>query len=283
MAGLYPDAPANKMAVDDDGTVEFYTASNPPARASAIWIEEVSAANKVTLNEDEESTYRSGGGGGTDIHLGKIFPELREIDGNFFRQRRSNYTLETSGDTTNLNNGSWASETVVTGTDLLVRPDYRDDIVSLNKPNIRGIFCNSTTDGGGYGVLCWHVYGEISASETPDRLLYIDNATALEFKKPKDYGDVARGSAETYAMKLRNNSASLTASTVQLIAEALFQGSGAWYDFDEGSGFTATLSLASSIANGADSPVITVRRITPDAEALGLHEGRLQVSVGSWA
>ncbi len=141
----------------------------------------------------------------------------------------------------------------------------------------------ATTDGGGYGVLCWHVYGEISASETPDRLLYIDNATALEFKKPKDYGDVARGSAETYAMKLRNNSASLTASTVQLIAEALFQGSGAWYDFDEGSGFTATLSLASSIANGADSPVITVRRITPDAEALGLHEGRLQVSVGSWA
>lgn len=122
----------------------------------------------------------------------------------------------------------------------------------------------------------------MAAGETSDRLLWVDNATGPEFGLPIDYGDIPRGSAEDTEVLLRNNSGSLRAASVQVTAEALYLDSGSWYTLKEpGGSFQATLPLSGSIGPGSDSSVLTLRRIVPDEETLGLQAGRLLASVGS--
>lgn len=282
MAGNYPDQPSRRMGWDGDGTIGLYTGSNP-VNFCVGWTE-MSSVQKAELNDEDASTVLSGGGGGNDINLGVIFPELREFDGYFYRQRRSTLTIFTSADTTNGCDGTWNALTAVTGTASIVRPDYRDDIVSAASSAIRGLRWNSTTDGGGYAVVAMHMYGEISPGETPDRLLFIDEGTGLEFTKPRDYGNVPRGSSEDVQWRIKNNSSTLTANTVQYTTEELYLDAGG--DFTHtlpGAGsFQATQQIA-SIASNTTTGIITTRRITDGATALGLRSGRTYLNVSSWS
>jgi hypothetical protein len=279
-AGSYPDAPSRIMPIDANGTIGLYSPSNPVNWHTSFTV--FSNAQMQNLNDENDGSVVAGGGGGNDINLGFIFPELWEIDGHMYRSRRSNFTFQHSGDATNLGDGTWNSEAAVTGTAFNVRPDYRDDVVSVALSNKRAVRFNSTADGGGYQVESTHLYGTIAAGETPDRLLWFDDGTDLEFAKPLDYGDIPRGSASDYVTYLKNNSASLAAGSVQVTAEALYLTMGSWFTFSEGGAFSATLALASSIGAAANSPNITVRRIVPDAAALGLYRGRVYANTGSW-
>lgn len=283
-AGSYPDNPSRRMAIDDDGTLMVHT----PTDFSVVPIE-FSGPNKATLNDESDSQILNLVAPSTK-YLYCIFPELREFDGFFGKvlgQANRVGQVSTSGDTTSFYDGTWTQRSAdhPDNTTLGVFARYRDDIESFAVSNVRGVRVVYVRNTGGslLHVAGFHVYGEISASETPDRLLWFDQPSALEFDLPIDYGDIPRGSAEDRVTFLKNNSSSLTASSVQVTAEDLYLGSGSWYTFDEGSGFSATLALASSIANGANSPNITIRRITPDAEDTGKHVGRAFAAVGSWA
>ena len=282
MAGSYSDAPSRRMAIDDDGTVGLSQVVLDGIRQSVV---DVSAANKENLNDEEAGDVLTTGGGSNDMKLIWIFPELREFDGYFARGKDAGdpFDGEYSGNTTNGWDGTWTEfrASASEGT-LVVIPDYRDDITSQAVSNVRSVRFHNFGGGGGAGWSACHLYGEISAGETPDRLLWFDNDDDLEFSLPQDYGDVPRGSAEDHVVYLKNNSAGLSANSVQVTAEDLFLGSGSWYTFDDGTGFASTKSLASSIGNGASSPDITIRRITPDAETLGLHATRAYANVGSW-
>lgn len=269
------------MAWDDDGTVLVYRRDNQS-------LSEVSSADKVNLNS-EEST----GPGLIADNYYMLFPELREFDGIFIHQAQPRAVeVLSSGDTTNGIDGSWTTQIAnydqSSKGQTSVYDDYRDEITSAAASNIRGIwldgdFTNPAGDDN-YWLHAIHVYGEIAAGETPDRLLWVDNSTGSEFGLPVDYGDIPRGSAEDTEVLLRNNSGSLTAASVQITGEALYLNSGSWYTFKESGGsFQSTLPLSSSIGAGSDSPVLTIRRITPDTETLGLHAGRAQASVGSWS
>lgn len=282
MAGNYPDQPSRRMGWDGDGTIGLYTA-NGAINYCQGWTE-MSGVEKAEANDEDETTVLSGAGGGNFKRFGFIFPELREFDGYFYRQRLSALTLETSADTTNGCDGTWGSLTSVTGTATLVRPDYRSDIVSAASSAIRGIRFHSTSGGGGFAFTALHLYGEISPGETPDRLLFIDEATGLEFTKPRDYGNVPRGSSEDVQWRIRNNSASLTANTIQYTTEELYLDAGG--DFTHtlpgGASFQATQQVT-SLAPATTSGIITTRRISDGATPLGLRSGRTYLNVSSWS
>lgn len=275
MAGTYPDAPSRWMMCDADGTIGLelnITTGVVNAELSAAQmtdLHDIDDTNAVSLSTGEMVAY--------------IFPELREIDGVYGQidSTAGTNAVYTSPDTTNGFDGTWTARfSPWTPNDASVSPFYRDSIKSLALSSQRGI--QWRRESGTNWLTYLQIYGEISSGETPDRLLWFDQPTALEFSLPIDYGDIPRGSAEDRLTYLRNNSGSLTANSVQVTAEALTGASGAWYTFSEGGAYQSTLSLASSIANGANSPNITIRRIIPDAETVGLHAGRAYANVGSW-
>ena len=281
-AGSYADVPSRRMATDADGSVVAYY-------SSTAYSDPVEYSGGVITNMNGEADTI-----GPDFNqfgLLFIFAELREVDGAFlWADSATTRRLVTSGDTTNGVDGTWtqrfADMPSAYESPTFDRTKYRTNIDSMAVSNVRGLRCEGPFGdfaGGDTDLLHhFHIYGEIAAGETPDRLLWIDNDDDLEFSKPQDYGDVPRGSAEDHVTYLKNNSASLSANSVQVTAEALSFGAGSWYTFDDGTGFSATKSLASSIGNGANSPDITIRRIIPDAEDLGLYAARAYASVGSW-
>ncbi len=266
MAGSYPDAPSRRMAWDEDKTVFMY--------GSTV----ASSGQRIEVNDEDYVGWSPVGYPGGGEYFYWFFPELREIDG-WAGRDSTNSALQnvwTSTNTTNTVDGTWVDQGVSGD-----RLHHRNDILSLGVSFIRCVRVGTT---GGWGVALdyGHWYGEIAPGETPDRLLFIDSVAALEFGLPIDYGDVPRGSASDYLIKLRNNSGSLTASVIQITGESLYLNSGSWFTFSEGGGFQATLPLGSSIGPGSDSPVITARRVIPGTETVGLHAGRFQASVGSW-
>ncbi len=279
-AGSYTDAPNRRVAWDDDGSLLLWLGNGQPM------VERDATVREIVNNETNAAAAVSVDNVVGDIII--IFPELREFNGFFFSKIGTPATygaLDTSTDTTNGVDGTWVERDANFPDPILVTPDvWRTSITSHAVSNVRGIRMHKTgtNNGDDFSVRAIHIYGEISASETPDRLLWIDNDDDLEFSKPQDYGDVPRGSASDHVVYLTNNSASLAANTVLVTAEDFHLGAAAWYTFDDGTGFAATKTLASSIAATADSPDITIRRIIPDAEVLGLHEARAYVNVGSW-
>ena len=280
MAGSYPDVPSRRFAWDADGTIFGVV------NLDTGILTEASVGQKTEAN-DEDNEFVGGlvGGGTAGGHFVHIFPELREIDGFFGRSNVANgfVAVDTSGDTTNGIGGTWTNRIASytdPNTDVITTGESREEITSLAVSNVRGI---RVTTAASQAIRAIHLYGTIAAGETTDRLLWVDNDDDLEFSESLDYGDIPRGSASDEEAYLTNNSGSLTAGSVQVTAEALYLGADAWFTFKEAGGsFSATLALASAIGAGSDSPVITIRRVTPDDETLGLHAARAYANVGSW-
>jgi len=283
MAGLYPDVPSRRMAHDADGTVSGYytntTYTTPIEYAQAV---------RTGVNEDVESyTVPDFNQYGHWF----IFPELREVDGSFiWANSGDTRPLETSGDTTNGIDGTWTqrlADATAYASATFDRTKHRTDIDSLAVSNVRGVRIKGPTGdfpGNQDYLHHFHVYGEISPGETPDRLLFIDEVTGLEFTAPIDYAEVPRGSSEDKEFRIKNNSASLTANTIQYTAESLSESSGGWYTYTTpgGATYSATQSVA-SLAAGVTTGIITMRRITPGGESVGLHVARTYLNVGSWS
>ncbi len=285
MAGFYVDVPSRRMAPDADGTVGLDIDNGFPSGAGIA----TELTQTVMTGMTREAVGSPAGpfvanGGGRMVAF--VFPELRELDGWYVSADDGGTwgnPIHSSGDTTSGNDGTWTSRGSAPGIVNALLDAYRTGIISLAVSNVRGVRVKPTGLSAGGGTMDrLHLYGEISAGETPDRLLWIDNDDDLEYSKPVDYGDAPRGSAEDHVTYLKNNSTTLAANSVQVTAEDLFGGSGSWYTFDDGTGFSATKALASSISNGANSPNITIRRIIPDAEAPQIHAARAFVAVGSW-
>lgn len=292
-AGSYANVPSRRMAYDADDSVVAGLHSDTTAQSDGVPVPEAytehTVGNVQAMNDEEVASVLSGSAN-TTLIWGILFPELREIDGYFWNWTTNDLAqdwLYESADTTNLRDGSWSavgSQVRNTSTTLEA---YRTSITSAALSSRRAIVAHLRHAGGVGDTLIsyrFHVYGEISSGETPDRLLWVDNGTGSEFGLPIDYGDVPRGSAREYEVKLRNNSSSLQANSVQVTAEDLYGGSGSWYTFKEAGGsFSSTLSLASAISSSSDSPVITIRQNIPDSAVAQLHAARAYVSVGSWS
>lgn len=283
MAGSYDDAPGRRMAIDDDGTVGLYAYTSGSGT-----IGELSDGNVATINSENESYVGFGGLSEPSRYLWFIFPELREVDGVFhvYNNGGAPGQYSTSGDTTNGRDGTWTQRSANLPDFTVCMGNYRDEITSLAVSNVRGVrvALAAGTALNFQRVTSHHIYGEISSGETPDRLLFIDEATGLEFTLPRDLGDIPRGGSEDLEWRIENNSATLTANTIQYTTEAVYLSADGWYTHTEpgGATFQATQSIA-SLAAATTTGLITTRRITPGNETPGLYAARTYLNVASWS
>ena len=303
MAGSYVDVPGRRMAWDADGTVVAFHAGGVPLTDLTGFY---AASVLQELNDEDESLPAWGGWiGGREIsgqgYFCFVFPELRDIDGFFVRSTTvgGDYNLrevESSADTTNGEDGTWdtidSTDRPITPTsDKYVSPDYRNDIIAatVNNTSIRGVRFYMDVDTEGTETTfpkCFHIYGNISSGETPDKLIFIDVATGLEFVLPQDWGDVPRGTVHDKTIRIKNNSTGLSATDITLSFEDLYLGSSSWYTIKETAGAYASTLAIPQISPGATYPtspaVITIRKTVPDDEQLGLHAARLKAHTVTW-
>jgi hypothetical protein len=126
------------------------------------------------------------------------------------------------------------------------------------------------------------VYGVIAAGQTPDRVLFINDDTGLEYIIPQDYGDIPRGSARDITVRTKNNSGTKTANSIDISRQNLEAGqdSSGWYTMDNGAGFSSGFTITSLGAGAEDS--WTLRQNIPDSTTPGLYECWLKAVAGSW-
>lgn len=293
MAGNYPNTPGRRMGLDQDGSVLLKWGPDTTNRL----VIEGNATNRDNLNDEEGGTGSStawnaavsGVNHGGRIMFAWIFPELRDLDGVFIARADGLglTVLESSANTTTGADGTWTTEVANMPDHSTVRPTYRQSIQALGSSGKRGLRVTYLYNGGLWGddqgLQAFHIYGEIAAGETPDRLIFIDETTGLEFTGPVDFAEVPRGSSEDFEWRIRNISAAETANTINYAAEDLYLGSGGWYTHTTPGGavFSASQSLA-SLAPATTSGLITTRRVTPGGEDLGTHAGRIYLDVDSW-
>jgi hypothetical protein len=125
-------------------------------------------------------------------------------------------------------------------------------------------------------------------STTPDdNLVLYDSASdervgAAYF----DFGDVRQTSSADKQFRVHNNSVAQTASTITISCETLTDTTPSvppQFTFStDGTTFSATVTIA-SLAPGATSSALTVRRVTPSNATLSLWWARIVASAGSWA
>lgn len=282
----YPALPSRRMGWDSDGTI-FVTRDFTIQNA---WTE-IALDQREEINDEDgvDSTAFSGGGPDT-YHSAWLFPEPREIDGVLLAWNGAGFNFScvvaTSADSTNGIDGSFTSQigAYSFSSNVYNSARYRTDVTSLAVSGVRVLRATPSNGNGGRWRAA-HIYGEITPGSTPDRLLFIDETTGLEFQLPALTGDYPRGSARDYGWRLKNNSTvignNVTLNTVQFTAESLFLTSGSWYTFSVGGdGFQATKMLP-SLAPAATSALITTRQIIPAAAVLGPHAARIEATVGS--
>lgn len=304
------------MAWDEDGTI-FWSATTTGGQAGTFTSSVLPGAERTIAEKGKHNNegtisgadiLECGGGPGSNARVFQmIFPEKRDVYAVAYWAHAVNTDQATapmaprdmqySVNTTNGIDGTWVSIFVT----YPISPTpwnvyswdhwYRIGIVSAAPFPVLGVRAIRWRQDTQYGLITTgyfhhiHVYGDKATGATPDRLLFIDNVTGLEFTKPLDWGDVPRGTTLNHAIKIKNNSATLTANTVLLDFEALTGLSDQWHTMsDSGGAYGATLTIT-SIAPGASYPaanVITIKLVVGPVENLGPNSSRLQASTVSW-
>jgi hypothetical protein len=239
-----------------------------------------------------------------------VFPEHRDLYGWWFTVAAGNiysenqlFVVACSTDSTNGYDGTWTTlasfqpssywedydQRFFTGIFNPRIGEFRNDLWLVNQPGVRAIRITSGWESGFISPCDFravHFWGTISAGETPDRLLFIDNDTGLEYTKPQDWGDTPRGLTQDHDIKIKNNSSTLTANSITLDFKSEYLESDTWHTIKEtGGSFGTTLNIT-SIAPGASYPastnVITLRNAVPSDAQIGLYECRLEASAPTW-
>ncbi len=290
MAGSYPDNPSRRMAYDEDATLVLGGsggASTSPTVPPGFPYVALTQQEMHDINdEDHDSNYGGEAGSNGTWYVTMLFPEQREIDGILHVTDGENispfHTAAKSEDTTNGNDGTWVDLALADLHDVSWVSDfYRDNIETQAESNVVGLMFKVRQNIRPRHRLI-HIYGTQTASGTPDRLLFLDpDNSDAEYSKPLDFGDVPRGQTQTDTFKVKNNSGSASADTVQVTAEDLYLGSGSWYTFsDDNMTFFGTLSLG-NIGSGANK-LVYIKQIVPDAQVPGVYVARVKANQASW-
>lgn len=130
-----------------------------------------------------------------------------------------------------------------------------------------------------------HIYGKPSTGENDDRLELwhptLDQRVGAAYF---DEGNVPRGSTADLPFRLKNRSSTYTANTITVSIEAATDTSPSvpgQHTFSNGGSYAATTSV-SSIAPGAISGTLTLRRITPTNAVLSVWVARIKAVPASW-
>jgi len=289
MAGNYPDVPAPRMAYDRDGSVLTLLVD------SASPVERSGAEAQELNNEDNDAcSWLTAVGVELHCYFGIIFPELRDVEAYFLNFGALNVgqsmgALEYSANTTNLQDGTWTTKEsdavpYVGNTD----PNYRSNIHSLSTP-ITGakairIRIDRVNGGDNLYVRKFHVYGDLSSGETPNKLHiwdpYLDQEVDAAYF---DRGNAPEGTTQDIIFRVKNTSSTLDAEDITVSTDALTVSAEpeVLTLSDDGSTFASSINITSLVA-GDISDICTLRRALPSDATLGLATFRLIASAVSW-
>lgn len=296
------------MAYHLDGTVAWYNdnhGGNGSWASAPVSKTYMSEAQKSVLNNEAENNLftidRRVTNPSITAYVGVVFPEPRDVVGwhihlhaDALENGAELRGFEWSDDSSNSIDGTWNTIIGSQSTDYAFTQDnsyrYRIAIEAISAPacrSMRFMVRDNDTGTASAALTAFHVYGSISAGETPDRVVFIDNSTGLEFTGVHDWGDVPRGTTLDKEIKIKNNSATLSASDIDLAFGALTGSSNTWHTLsDSGAAFGSTLNIAGPIAAGASYPAadtITLRLTVAANEGLSLQSAYLSALVNTWA
>lgn len=286
MAGFYPDVPAPRMAYDIDGTVGFRLSAVRSGTVTAL-----SNANLITWNDETTSTITVGPASSSNS-FGLIFPQLRDIVGFLYWTGVGNSTFDVSSDTTNGVDGTWSSPATLTNLATAggAPQTLRTNILTVSWTGVKAVR-ETHAHGGSPTSSIWHIYGTISSGETPDRLRMwhptldepLDDNTTADGAH-LDWAEVTQGTTADKTFRIKNESATLTANSIDITTEVLTDASpaiGPQITYSDGGAFATTLNIG-NLSPGTLSSVITVRRTTSSSAALSVWWWRTVAEAGSW-
>lgn len=265
MAGSYPDAPGPRMAYDLDGSAAVDIALSGT-------VNPLSAASMQVLNNEASDYYTPLDG------VAILFPQARDIAGVLAATRYESGVIQVSTDTTTGIDGTWS--TIGTATSSSYAEQYRPVTVVAAVSSVLGVRVMSGTR-----IYRIHIYG--SPSATSDRLAMwhptLDEPVSGAYF---DWGDVSQNTSGTRTFRVKNLSATLTASTITLSTSTLTDSTPSILPqhtlATDGVTFGATATIA-SLAPGAISAPVTLQRLSPANAQLGLWALRMQATAASWA
>jgi hypothetical protein len=286
----YPAIPDRHMPYDNDGTVVLQREDYPITGQSQFY---PTGVNLQQWN-GYANVITSAGATYDYSTILFFFPEQREVSALFVAAVTTPFSglaffyCEGSNNTTNGNDGTW--ETATLGTPPTVANNFPPKTwdcwrsligtVSFTGPKatlrLRAAPNNPAAGWAGWSIV--HVYGQKAAGQTPDDVIFLDQATAYaEFTTDLDFGDRPLGTTSVHQFKVKNASATHTANTINIQCnDADFAIS------TDGVTYVNTINIA-SLAAGASSNVLYVRNTTPNpGAALGPRFARIVVTVASY-
>lgn len=277
----YPSVPGNRMALDIDG-------SSAVKISSAGVITSFTAGELQQINNETADANVVIGGFPTNSFV-LLFPQARDISG-IFAQAAYFFggfsSAQWSADTTTGLDGSWTSFTLTPQNGGSLSPNYRTAITPLSLSGVKAVKLNFTSQDGGYAALStFHVYG-VPTSTAYDHLeLWDSSGTARVSGSYFDWTDVPRSSTGDITFRVKNMSSSLTANSITVAMSALSDPSPTFVSqhvlSSDGVTFGSTASVA-SLAPGALSAPVTLRRTLLSNAALGLVAVRVTATAASW-
>lgn len=270
----YLALPDHRIPYDNDGTIVYVGTAAAGADTA------LTSAQLVELNDNDSTVAVSRAGAHTNGRIYFFFPEQREITGLWAEidalglgtQNMSGQTVQGSNDTGNGEDGTWETASLPAGLPAAWHAtttgdfdDWRAGIKAVSftgpKKNLRLSQTNSATSAG--AALDWltvQIYGEPAAGQMAHDLVYInhDDTPGVAFAAAEDFGDQPLGTTVVRQFRIKNTSASRTATNINIQCnDADFvmgeSAAGPW---------VVTINLA-NLVPGAQSPTYYVRLTTP--------------------
>lgn len=293
MAGFYSDVPGPKIAYDVDGTVGFRVDSGSQSTLSAGELQNLNDESALTVVPNSNIPEAA------PSYLGLIFPDLRDIVGWFMATKwasnRPTKNLQTSTNTTNGTDGTWTTRVAGTLTQFFsdngvqMVDEWRTGIQTVSWSGIKAVRWDMSNTGspGALQVASFHIYGSLATGETPNRLRLWHPTLDQELGAADlDFGDVPRVTAPVKTFRVKNNSSSLTANSIVVSREVLFDPSpallGALTIDNAGSGYGTSQNIG-TLAPGAISGLISLKLDLDNTARLGLGRQRIKAVAGSWS
>lgn len=288
MPGGYPEAPTQRLAYDLDQSQVFWIRNETGAL--------VTTYNSTTiedLNNEHSGRVISESNIAHTVRNQWLFPGPRDLFGvwaagsgdepveNFFT------TVEVSANTRSWNTGSWSATGAGFSDCDLLWDRWRRDIQTFTADEQWGLRGYSGAQGGfefvGKIVRQVHIYGAVTDSYYPDRIIVLDDDTGLELTL-HDWGYNPRGTVQTKVLQVRNNSMTSQASGVTLSFNSLNTHDPAgWHELQDGAGaFQDSLSLGDIGPNTVYANNITMRITVPPTAGMGPWSNRLVTGVTTW-
>lgn len=292
MSGGYPDAPGQRLAYDTDGTTLVFRRTSGTGDVSFY---PAGSSQQVALNNESNDVTQFQGSVLTHWTLFFYFLEPRDLFGVWTAGTAADIgdvvttAFEYSDDSTAHTNGTWTSAGGMEWeAPIRVWDTWREEVEPFDSTASVAFRFILT----GQGALDFsprllkqvHIYGTTNDAATPDRVIFLDKVTGLEFDAVYDWDYLPRGTIKEKAIQVKNNSTTLQANDVTLAFSSLQSfNPDAWMEMKDGGGSYSTgLSLGNLAANTTYANDITLKIDVGSTSGFGPISIRLENYISGW-